>query len=738
MATFNFNSPMHEFQPQNQIFWSTALNYASGIELPDQHCANLNVASTVFEAQSSLEYPGWTENHEEPTFKFDRNETSGNGPEYETSVSNEWIGIQQWPESQIDEIPEPYRKVVIQYGKSGLPQINFHQYNRTGFCGLQDCSTDAFPNAMIQALYFQEAIRDLVLSHSCNVDPCLVCELSFLFHKMDQSPGFVCQSNNFQRAIRTSQEALALGLVLTESSTSIDGFTMIGLVQTWNRFMLEQFHAIDDRLLGKQCEIQAVKVTKCASCKGCLSVEYDNDNVCNLTYPTGSKKTHFEDVLVASLNCVGTKPSWCGLCRHFQMANQRRQIQCLPSSLTVNTGLDQGTNLEFWRDQCAQLVTSSKGGNNESGQSWIPERLTLRQLANGHLKGGSDDLSPLEREEILEDVQYELHTVCSTIVDPGTGQALNVVAAINVGDFYHARVGSPVSQWYLFNDFSIDPINVSEARRINLEWQVPTSLVYRRQMNRVSSEQPQIVPVSTSSFGFEVLSPTWGHGSPLTFLPLAVDEVPSAGDLVALDAEFVTLKPEQKSLVEDGCWRTVRLAQRAVARVTCLRGQGPMTGVPFVDDYISCQEEIFDHVTEYSGIYPGDLDPTTSTKYLTSMKTTYKRIRYLVDAGCIFVGHGLKNDFDMLNIVVPVEQVVDTVHLFQLPNRRLLSLKFLAWYFLDKIIQVGTHDPTEDAATALELFQRYREFEALNNVPEVLCQLYKDAQANQWRVPRQL
>ncbi|XP_059097415.1 PAN2-PAN3 deadenylation complex catalytic subunit PAN2-like isoform X1 [Tigriopus californicus] len=322
---------------------------------------------------------------------------------------------------------------------------------------------------MIQALYFQEAIRGLVLSHSCNLDQCLVCELSFLFHKMDQSPGFVCQSNNFQRAVRISQVALALGLVLPDSSASIDGFTMIGLVQAWNRFMLEQFHATDDRLLGKQCEIQAVKMTKCANCKGCLSVEYDNDNVCNLKYPTGSEKTHFEDILVASLNCVGTKPSWCSLCRHFQMANQRRQIQCLPSSLTVNTGLDQGTSLDFWRDQCVQLVTSSKGGNNENGQSWIPKRLTLRRLANGHLKGGSEELSPLEREEILEDVQYELHTVCSTIVDPGTGQALNVVAGINVGDFYHARVGSPVSQWYLFNDFSIDPINISEARRINLD-----------------------------------------------------------------------------------------------------------------------------------------------------------------------------------------------------------------------------------------------------------------------------
>ncbi|TRY80848.1 hypothetical protein TCAL_14514 [Tigriopus californicus] len=65
---------------------------------------------------------------------------------------------------------------------------------------------------------------------------------------------------------------------------------------------------------------------------------------------------------------------------------------------------------------------------------------------------------------------------------------------------------------------------------------------------------------------------------------------------------MATLKPEQKSLGEDGCWKTVRLAQRAVARVTCLGGQGPITGVPFMDDYISCEEEIFDHVTEVSGI----------------------------------------------------------------------------------------------------------------------------------------
>ncbi|XP_059609009.1 PAN2-PAN3 deadenylation complex catalytic subunit PAN2 [Phlebotomus argentipes] len=744
------------------------------------------------------------------------------------------------PDTGLKIIPKRYRKVEVKYSKLGTQDFDFDQYNQTEFAGLEANLPNAYCNAMLQVLHFVRPLRGALMAHSCAKEFCLACELGFLFHMLATSNGAPCQASNFLRSFRTVPEASALGLILSDRTSG--KANLVGLIQSWNRFILHQIHyelletakkslshtfgecsvtsspkkmssyeenfpklqessttvceekfqlieAKEEEVSAgatpqrpredEETEISSLFGTRQTCTSRCLKCSDERSKVnillvCSLLYANpGHEDSNvtFARLLRNSLSGEKTIPVWCERCKKFTPTNQYVRVVKLPKILAINCGLDNDKDLQLLKRITTKVASSGVSAENVTVTSMKPCRYGVNcsridcHFSHPDRKSPTSQATPtpssrsntwfplhftlqIDGEKSLtieEDVgvrksspevdgqrmMYDLTAVVCQIDD---GTCKNLVSIVKVPPSSGGEEND--GGWFVFNDFSITPVPVQEAVWFTLDWKVPCVLFYStheaQQVDESAAIQritPELNPFSTDLYARQLML------EPCDFRPLTHAEMPSRGDLVAMDAEFVTLNPEENEMRPDGKMATIKPSHMSVARITCIRGQGELEGVPFIDDYISTQEQVVDYLTKFSGIKPGDLDANFSNKNLTTLKSSYQKLRFLTDSGVIFVGHGLRNDFRVINMIVPPEQVIDTVHLFHLPHQRMVSLRFLAWHFLGSKIQSETHDSIEDARAALQLYKEYEKLKKEEKLASAIKLLYEMGKQLSWKVP---
>ncbi|KAH8925754.1 hypothetical protein BT69DRAFT_1239751 [Atractiella rhizophila] len=640
-------------------------------------------------------------------------------------------------------IPPYYGKVEIKYSKFGIEDFDFGFYNKTKLSGLETHVVNSYVNPILQVLRFIPPFRQVAASHiaeSCAKNGCLLCELGFLFKMLRDAKGQNCQASNFCRAFTADLKAGAFGLLDIDEGAS-SNVPYSSLIQLFNRYVVETTSVeCDIPKPGKYClnrsmvhmqtlpsvikqlfEMTAQTTEICQTC-GNKAFRDSSSLVTDLVYPRKASTTaynplsnepppatDFPSILQRSINRESVGNTTCVNCRRQSHQQSKRTVSSslLPPVLSINSGVQAPEQLEVWLD------SPSKGRFLQPRIEFyrLGESIAVRNAA----QTASNTVYELRASIILYlgDLLLKLSQALVFQVQTEEDPA-HLVAAIKVPA--NSDSGIKKDAWYLFNDFLVRQISEEEALSFSGTWKIPSTLYFTR------VDCDNLLDFSTLPMKIEPSILFHEHSvnrprDPKLHRVLQPNELPQKGTIVALDAEFVSLQQEEVDYFSDGRKLVLRPARMSLARVSVLRGDGPLKGTPFIDDYIETTEDIVDYLTEYSGIRAGDLDRHLSRKSLVSIKTAYKKLRLLLDLGCIFIGHGLSKDFRIINIFVPPDQIVDTVNIYHLPHRqRRISLRFLAWYMLDQTIQSeGIHDSIEDARTALKLYEHYQNAIKMND-----------------------
>ena len=651
--------------------------------------------------------------------------------------------------NQHDRPPRQLRAVKLQLSRFGIEGFDFGKYNRTKFAGLENTQPNTFLNPLLQLLYFVPALHHALKGHYSGIDSCLSDELGFLFHMLDQAQTMPQKSKsveplNFLRYFRCLPEAAALGLL---EPTKLGLARRIG---SCTRFLLEHVNKELKTTSAKCAETKTSENAEGVAGSGrrergrnkekkskqfenaldfatpsplggniiedwfgCTFANVDRFKsgstkertsrsfVVNLEYPgtlpqSSAELPSFEDVLKDSLTSKKkVMKAWCEKTKLYEPLEKTRTPKHMPSIFCLNCipeAHESEQYLRLWRSAPKRQDLRPNGSSHSAGKTpkrhWLSKSF-LSSIAGPFKIDADEEIKEGKSKAGSNQKRFNLFGVISHVVDPIFGDKNgHLVLHCNVYD-----ATTDTRSWHAFNDFAVSKVQggIDEVIDFTQEWRTPCVVVYEMEgsLGHRRFASPTSFQIQSSVFSSPSVSLISAQQlRQLSFTPLTPSTMLGAKDIVAIDCEFVATGAEESKVSSDGRRVVTKAMQLALARVSVIHENGD----PFIDDYIKKTEPIVDYLTRFSGLTPGDLDPSVSHHHLVTLKTAYLKLRYLVDNGVIFVGHGLSKDFRMINIHVPQNQIIDTVHLFHLPGQRLIGLRYLTRHYF------GTDEGIQDAS----------------------------------------
>ncbi|KAH9923912.1 ubiquitin carboxyl-terminal hydrolase-domain-containing protein [Epithele typhae] len=568
-----------------------------------------------------------------------------------------------------DIVPKCYRKVEIEYSKFGVEDFDFGHvrrtqfYNKTSFSGLETHILNSYTNALVQVMHYTLPIRRLAKSHittDCPREHCLLCELGFVTRMLEDAHGTNCQSSNFCKTVGVLAQ-MNNAIELMDYGRESAELSYAHMIQMFHRFLIDHLSSEGNSfphnpmLLPNAGPIDMLSPAP-APITQLLGVDAKNIIVCATCHAVREKEnmTHLIDLIYPvrrAPDAVGeadfastTHKATCQTCKQFSTFETRRAIHS--------------------RDLPPILAVNAAAHGEEAHKFWRDSRRQTFLRPRVQIHGQIDGMDDPEAVVVPKDANSHLVAIIKAVV--------------------------------IFNDFVVQNISEDEALSFPSGGRSVPAILY---LERVDMDRSILCRDTNIAANRD--------SRVIKHEPLRFEELPKPGTLIAIDAEFVSMQQEETEYRSDGTKKVIRPARLSLARVSVLRGDGSKEGMPFIDDHIHTSEIIVDYLTEFSGIKFGDLDPSLSRYTLTPLKVVYKKLRLLVDSGCILSGTAYRRtSASSVHIFVPQEQVIDTVDLYFLEARqRRLSLKFLTWFVLKENIQTDTHDSIEDALSALKLYK---------------------------------